>query len=564
MLQKIIVNTIILCAIILGLFFFVLFLQPFHSVKAFIDWLSMNKASSFTETYYKTHSLFFIIVSSMILIIGIVSFFLRQKLQGFVGILVDDFTSKYLIVKKSIIHFFKEGWNLHVISFLLVLFAGILNRILYLSYPFRYDEAFTYYSYVKSPSLLSIANYSYPNNHIFHTTLVKLSTFCFGDSLIAIRFPAFLVGILILPLTYVLVRKLYDKNIGLISTAILSCSFPLIDYSVNARGYTLICLFFILLLLFSLKKNRTFADSFWIVLISALGFYTIPVFLYSFVIFLIWIFLKEEKSAKKDLMIYSIGTCIGLLILYTPVFLYTGLNSIIDNDYIVKYDYWVLPKMILLNFINVFSWFSTGFGELAIYIGISGLVLGFFAKNKKANLLILSSILGILFVLLIQRAVPPIRVFLFLVPVVIPFLMHGLFFLINKDKIVASCSLIIVMGFSINVHLKRYSLSDEKSIFEYDKIALQLKKRISKGDQLIAKLPIDYPFEYYLTKHDIPFSFDHVHNGGFSTYDSIHKNVYVMIDTRYNSRPQELYVEQGGNFTLILQESYIEVYQLID
>ena len=57
MIKKIIANSIILGAIVSGLFLIVLFLQPFHTVKHFMDWLSTDGASSFTDTYYQANSI---------------------------------------------------------------------------------------------------------------------------------------------------------------------------------------------------------------------------------------------------------------------------------------------------------------------------------------------------------------------------------------------------------------------------------------------------------------------------------------------------------------------------
>ena len=52
---------------------------------------------------------------------------------------------------------------------------GFGLRAAYLAQPIRYDEAATYLAFASRPVWLAVADYSYPNNHIFHTLLVKLS-----------------------------------------------------------------------------------------------------------------------------------------------------------------------------------------------------------------------------------------------------------------------------------------------------------------------------------------------------------------------------------------------------
>ena len=561
--SKIIVFSIVIASIIVGIGLLSLYLQSFHAVINFLGMLGFNNPSSFTETFYGSNRLNFILASSVVLLFGIVGAYYRNRLIWFTEILLDDFNNKFNFLKKYIVEVFAKETKLHSFLLLFILIIGVFNRVLHLHHPFRYDEAFTLYSYVKSPLLFSIANYSYPNNHIFHNILVQVSTSFFGDSLAAIRLPAFLSGILLLPLFYAFVRKLYNKNIGLISTSILACSVPMINYSVNARGYTLVCLLFMLLLCFALKKNRTYADKFWIILLSGLGFYTVPVFLYPFTIFLLWIFLKEGKIAINELVIYCFGTVILSLVLYTPVFLYTGLDSLINNPYIVKYNIIEMPQFIFSKFFSLFQWFLNGYG-LSIFVLCSlGLIVGAFLKNKKANLLLASSIISIAILMFAHRVVPPNRTLIFVLLVLIPIVINGLLFWVKRERLYLIIGFFIVVVLSIYLNKDRYLLSKDKSIFEYDKIALEIIDILKTDDALYATLPVDYPFQYYLEKYNSPVCFIHVNNGGFPSNLLEFNNVYVMIDKRYNKSPHEIYKLMDLNYVLLKDYNYIELYKLI-
>ena len=59
----------------------------------------------------------------------------------------------------------------------------------------RFDEAFTFLRFASQPLLEGLTTYAEPNNHLFHTLLVHISTSLFGDQPWAIRLPALLAGV---------------------------------------------------------------------------------------------------------------------------------------------------------------------------------------------------------------------------------------------------------------------------------------------------------------------------------------------------------------------------------
>src|SRR3990172_4791582 len=131
----------------------------------------------------------------------------------------------------------------------LLLLAGFLPpferviRGLSLSQPMQHDEAYTFIAFASRPFWIAISDYSLPNNHVFHTLLVYLAYHLLGDQPWIIRLPAFLAGVAIIPLTYAAAALFYNRKVGLLSAGLAAASPLLIDYSANARGYTLICAF---------------------------------------------------------------------------------------------------------------------------------------------------------------------------------------------------------------------------------------------------------------------------------------------------------------------------------
>src|SRR5215203_4846783 len=125
-----------------------------------------------------------------------------------------------------------------------VLLAGaLLIRLLYMRQPIRHDEAYTYLYFASQPLGSALSDYTVPNNHLFHTLLVKAVTSVLGGSLPAIRLPAFVAGLLVVPAVYLLTRRSSgDRAAALIAMAAAAVWPELVHYSTNARGYSFIAL----------------------------------------------------------------------------------------------------------------------------------------------------------------------------------------------------------------------------------------------------------------------------------------------------------------------------------
>jgi hypothetical protein len=212
--------------------------------------------------------------------------------------------------------------------------AGI--RAQYLNTPIRYDEAFTYLEYVSRPLGYSLGNYSYPNNHLFHTLLASLSVSLFGNEVWALRLPAFLAGILAIPASYVATRAFWGVSSALMAAAATAACPLFVDYAVNARGYLFLNLV-LLLLIALIPKMLASVRGAWcaFTLLAALGFYTIPLMIHPFVAVCGLLLLAYRDSserapgnvfAKRFLqMLLGVGSLV--FILYLPVFVQTDISS---------------------------------------------------------------------------------------------------------------------------------------------------------------------------------------------------------------------------------------------
>jgi 4-amino-4-deoxy-L-arabinose transferase-like glycosyltransferase len=228
----------------------------------------------------------------------------------------------------------------------LLLLAG-LARFVWLERPLEHDEAFTYYVFGRLPLRYALADYTYPNNHIFHTLLLKLSVGILGNASWAMRLPAFLFGSAAAPLLYGFARHSTRKRWTALLAGILAALYPyMIDYSVNARGYSLAAAFTILAAWLAWgtmqHKNRLLWLLFSLTLI--LGLYNLPVMLLPAGGLFTWLFLNgllgNFSSAYrrwgwiKFLIISGILIILGTLLVYLPVFLYSGVESLLANPHV--------------------------------------------------------------------------------------------------------------------------------------------------------------------------------------------------------------------------------------
>lgn len=98
----------------------------------------------------------------------------------------------------------------------------------------------------------------------------------FGQNEFVLRTAPALLGILTIPVFYLIGKELHDKNVGIISAALLTFSYFGIYYSQEAYSYSMVLFVFSLVILFYLLALRTDNLTFWVLfgIISAIAFWT--------------------------------------------------------------------------------------------------------------------------------------------------------------------------------------------------------------------------------------------------------------------------------------------------
>jgi 4-amino-4-deoxy-L-arabinose transferase-like glycosyltransferase len=209
-----------------------------------------------------------------------------------------------------------------------VVAVAVVVRVLFLFEPTRYDEAYTFDSYAIHSVRFIATTYDAPNNQIFSTLLTHFAWRLFGNHLWTVRFTAFTAGVAIVPAVYLVGQELYDRATGLWAAGLAATFAPLVDYSVDGRGYSLGTL---LILAQLWLGSRLLADSRrleWIAfaLCAALAVYTVSTMAFGVVTVGVWMFgVMALRRNSRDgprlahLMTASAGAGLLTLILFAPV-----------------------------------------------------------------------------------------------------------------------------------------------------------------------------------------------------------------------------------------------------
>ncbi len=336
------------------------------------------------------------------------------------------------------------GDRVHWGAVAFVLLASIAPRAANLRNVMLYDEAVTFLYYAQD-LWTAITAYDRPNNHFLHTVLVHFSTLILGDGEAAIRLPAFLASILGLGAVYLLGRRLFNRHVGLWAMALTGLSPWLMQYSYNARGYTLVVFLTTLalawLVMFLEGKGSLIAVE--AALVPAL--YTIPTTAYfcaALAVFALslWLnrrlFSRGPDPAPLGRLLLALAAWTGLL--YLNPFFWRWLRG-----------YSLYPSDVGLRRLDVFfaflgqNIFAVTTGPLPVYVGIGVvlLILGAAAvrliRTRPAAFGLIACILGVPPALVaIQAAtgmnIPTPRALLFTVTVIYVLAAGGIYVLLSE------------------------------------------------------------------------------------------------------------------------------------
>jgi len=451
----------------------------------------------------------------------------------------------------------------------IIMLAAILFRILFLNYPMRYDESYTVVVFAMRPWLNLISDYSLPNNHIFHTVLVKIAMILFGSAPRSVRMPAFISGILCVPAGYLLARQLYGRKPALMSAGLIAALPMLISYSTNARGYSQYILFSLVLfsLAIYLSKHANLVGWGLFVLTGAAGFYTVPFMLFPFGAVCLWILgsalfgeTRQAYAGFGRLLKYliSAGLMTGLLtmLVYLPVILIgTGFNSLVGNPFVTPLSYsdlWVSMGEQIQS-----TWMNWNYDlplaiQIVLAVGVC-LSLLFHARISRVKvplpIVLATWIVGLLVLL---RRNPLDRIWLFLMPFWLIWACGGFLMPLNLLRLhlkrlqtgLVVGSLIITAYWSFQ-RVHTYFPGWQADPGKVELASEYLSQNLIPGDAIAVIFPYDAPYWYYLKQFGVKDEYMHQINL------EQHERVFAVVTEGEHDSPVHVLQSQG-----LLPEDY--------
>lgn len=424
---------------------------------------------------------------------------------------------------------FRDAWRTesrdHRIALAIVLSLGVALRALYVAQPMRYDEAVTYMYFVRLPWSEALSTYTYPNNHLFHTLLAKISVSVFGNYPWALRIPTLLAGILVVPATYVVVRALYGARAALVGTGLVAASGVLVLYSTNARGYSITVLAFLLLLLLALRLRAgvgaDYSQLIAFAVVAALGLWTIPIMLYPLGCVVGWYTLTAlSEGRREELKRFAIALGVGALLtilLYWPVFARSGVAAVTRNRFVTPspwFDFFSELPGTLGEALQ--SW---GLG-LPPLLSIALLVAAIFALSRHravSTLRIgvpLAAFVWSAWLLVVNHRAPFPRTWLWFIPIASGLAGAGIVAIVEnlgaRGRRIAlegapliAVSLTVACSFSVVTSFAVLLTRDTGTYREAEEATAVIRGFIQPRDRVIAAIPTNGPLEYYFHRAGI-------------------------------------------------------------
>lgn len=390
--------------LLIGLLFVLVSFQSFESLASFFNKLATDgELESFNLSLYQTLKIPLAVIGTVLIIASGITLFQWKKTKSWIqayptqtksfsSMLGRDSQSFVRETKTALVN---QGWLANVIL-LGSMFVALVIRLNNLNIPLGHDEAYMYNAFASRSFWHIVSNYHLPNNHVLLSLAIKIVTSLFGNHVWTLRLPTILAGVLMVPAAYFFAKRFYSKETAVLSS-ILVAVFPiLVQYSVLARGYVIIGL--VTLLLFSLgdyvriQKNR-FA---WllIALLSALGFFTIPIMLFPFGALYIWLFVAwalgdiRSYAPKSKFLKYWLGSGIGAalitIILYAPIMVYS-FDRFFGNGFIAPLGWDIFPITIWTRLRNTWIEWTMSIPAWIVLLSVLGLLVSLLFHKKLSG-----------------------------------------------------------------------------------------------------------------------------------------------------------------------------------
>ena len=512
------VGLAVLCAVVLAAGSFV----SYASVKAHLDAFASDGDADLTQAAFDSAVLRARLAAAGAMLLAAALFVARRRLRDPLGELLAAAALSAGELRRTLHAALASESRVHLAALGLVTLVALALRLEFLFQPMRYDEAVTYVHYASEPWYIALSTYTAPNNHVLHSLLVHVTTFVLGSDPWAIRLPALAAGVVLVPASYVAARLLYGRQAALLAAALVACSSPLVEYSTNARGYTLLALFFIVLVAIVTRLRHSGNPAEWVAfaVLAALGFLTVPVMLYAFAGVVAWL-AAELWRERRDLLARRLvpavlATSVLTVVLYSPILATSGLGALVSNEFVRSLPWNTFPSELRDSLASLFDmWHRDIPLVLQVLLVVSFVVAivlhGRIGRTAVPPAVPIMAAIGIL--LVAQRVAPFERVWLFLVPLYLATAAAGALFLARPlaQRVGGEGSVAVVATVVATVWLAAAAVSSQAVYRSEDTstfragpdVASLLERELRPGDKLLVAPPADAVLEYELERRGL-------------------------------------------------------------
>jgi hypothetical protein len=445
----------------------------------------------------------------------------------------------------------------------------------------RYDESVTYLYFASQSWTTVVSSYTYPNNHVFHSLLVKAFASVLGDDPWVLRLPAFIAGVAMIPVTYAIGRRLFGSAAAYLGAALVSVSGALTFYSTNARGYTMVCLAALILAnaLLELRERPSTAQWSVVVIALALGAWTVPVMIYPAGGLALWFVLSalrdDTSQPRSDLarfVLAGLAATILTVLLYSPIIARDGLAPLTGNAFVRASAWRVFFREISSSVKPTFMASTIGYPVLVSALIAVCAVVGLVEERKTNGLRVSmagSMYVWCAFVLLVTHRAPFYRVWLFLVAPVAMLAGHGVMRVASRlpatsrrltvpdgvPGIAVAVALALLVVFTRGVDTSR----DTGTLRDAQQITKGLSGTLRPGDRVFAPIPSNAPLAFYFARARLDQAY-------LSAVPTDSSRVYLIVNTgegfALNTPLGDRLLQKYTKARLVVRYPSAEVYQL--
>ena len=414
------------------------------------------------------------------------------------------------------------------VFWVVVLFVllGAALRTSYLDIPIRGDEAWSFLDYASRPLSQALSVYDSTNNHLLHTLLQHVAFQVFGNQITWLRLPVFFAGVLSIAAAYTAGASLFNRRVGLYTAAFVACVSRMIEFSVNARAYSIWVLLLLLMLVSGHRALRNNRKRDWALLavFVALGFYATPLTLYSTGMVALWLLFNllaqyrghERRRRLVSAIVAGIGAALLTGLLYLPPILWLAAGSA-ESTVVAT----VAPRASLSEYASMFpERVGTTWGNITEDIALvlrallaTGFLLACLIYRHIAREPVSLPLVALLWLLPLHYATRSIvvwRAYLFLIPILAMVAFAGWDALLSSRRwsvyrqrwltvvglVALAATLVAGLGNA------QWPSDSYDSVPGGEEAANYLENHLGEYDTVVARDPVDNVLRYYLARRN--------------------------------------------------------------